>query len=92
MATVKKSLDLFNELQTQLEEEEKSCFRIRDAEVEIKTFIKTQDQEVSKPKLSVSIFDRSRNDKAKYEILEQVLNYIITHVPYSSNFFSKQRK
>ncbi|XP_043462041.1 dynein regulatory complex subunit 7-like [Leptopilina heterotoma] len=71
MATVKKSLDLYNELQIQLEEEEKSCFRVRDVEVEIKNFIKIQGDEVFNPKLSVSIFDRSRNDKAKYEILEQ---------------------
>ncbi|XP_051166732.1 dynein regulatory complex subunit 7 isoform X2 [Leptopilina boulardi] len=71
MATEKKSLDLFNELQIQLEEEEKSCNRVRDAETEIKFFIKIQKDEISKPKLSVSIFDRNRNEKAKNEILEQ---------------------
>lgn len=72
MAPAQKSLDFFNELQIQLEEEEKSHMRIRDAETEINVFIKTQRDEFSGHKLSVSFFDRNRNEKARNEILEQV--------------------
>ncbi|XP_033216734.1 dynein regulatory complex subunit 7-like [Belonocnema kinseyi] len=71
MAPPEKTLILFYDLKKQLEDEQQSTFHVRDAELEINRFIQTKNEEHMMPKLSVSVFDRNRNEKARAEILEQ---------------------
>ncbi|XP_012275653.1 dynein regulatory complex subunit 7 isoform X2 [Orussus abietinus] len=65
MALPKTSLNLFYELDKQLKDEERCLSYIRDAEMEIGTFLKTRHSEYFMPKLTVSPFDRNRNEDAK---------------------------
>ncbi|XP_057338770.1 dynein regulatory complex subunit 7 isoform X1 [Microplitis mediator] len=65
LAPLEKSLDLFNLLETQLKEEEQSVVYVRDAERLIHNFLKLRKSEHGIPKLTVSEFDRNRNDEAK---------------------------
>ncbi|XP_046490335.1 dynein regulatory complex subunit 7 isoform X1 [Neodiprion pinetum] len=65
MAPPEKSLMLYYELEKQLKEEEVCRTLIAIAEDEVKAFLKGRSFEYSLPSLSVSLFDRNRNDEAK---------------------------
>ncbi|KAH0569039.1 hypothetical protein KQX54_021745 [Cotesia glomerata] len=65
LAPLEKSLDLFYLLETQLKEEEQSVVYVHEAERLINTFLKLRKSEQGIPKLTVSQFDRHRNDEAK---------------------------
>ncbi|XP_024935965.1 dynein regulatory complex subunit 7 isoform X1 [Cephus cinctus] len=65
MAPPEKNYNIFNELEKQLKEEERSLAHVREAELEIWTFLKTRAAEYLLPKLQVSVFDRNRNQEAK---------------------------
>lgn len=72
MALPEKSVDLFYLLEKQLKEEEQSLVQIRDTERMIITLLKTRSTEYGLPRLTVSMFDRNRNDEAKTGMLAQV--------------------
>ena len=67
-----KQLDIYYDLEKQLEEEAKCLTLIRDAETEISGFLKIRTAEYTMPKLTVSLFDRNRNEEAKAGMLAQV--------------------
>lgn len=73
LAPLEKSLDLFNLLETQLKEEEQSVVYVRDAERLIYNFLKLRKSEHGIPKLTVSEFDRNRNDEAKAAMFAHVI-------------------
>ncbi|KAK0082261.1 hypothetical protein PV325_010761 [Microctonus aethiopoides] len=71
LALPEKSVDLFYLLENQLKEEEQSLAQVRDTERMIISLLKTRSTEYGLPRLSVSMFDRNRNDEAKTGMLAQ---------------------
>ncbi|XP_076235310.1 dynein regulatory complex subunit 7-like [Calliopsis andreniformis] len=65
-----KGLELLNELDRQLKEEDESTSRVREAEEEVTTFLKTKDEECLTPKLLISIYDTLRESESRIELLK----------------------
>ncbi|XP_043271904.1 dynein regulatory complex subunit 7-like isoform X2 [Venturia canescens] len=71
LAAPEKQLSIYYELKKQLKEESECLILVRDAEIEITTFLKKKSSEYIMPKLLVSFFDRNRNEEAKAKMLAQ---------------------
>ena len=65
--------DLIDELEKQLSEEDDSVMQIRSAESEIHNFLLVRVNEYSRPTLSISKFDPSRNHEARAGLLAMVI-------------------
>lgn len=72
MALPEKSLTLYYELDKQLKEEELCRVLIAGVEDDVKTFLKGRSFEFSLPILTVSLFDRNRNEDAKAGMFARV--------------------
>ncbi|XP_034941236.1 dynein regulatory complex subunit 7-like [Chelonus insularis] len=68
-AVEEKPLDLYNLLERQLKDEQQSLVYVQDAERMVNEFLKLRKSEYGIPKLSVSIFDKNRNEEAKAEMI-----------------------
>lgn len=72
MAPPEKSLVLYYELDKQLKDEEQCRALVAGAEDEVKAFLKSRSLEYSLPVLSISLFDRNRNEEAKAGMFARV--------------------